>query len=729
MDLSSKPSNWDLERSPLRCPSRWITGPSRSGKTRRLIQVFEQGLSPGHPQGGGVRAVVPITPAVLILTANTTNQRDLSDRLFLEVGCRDPLVFKTPSGFIIDEVFLFWPLIFQALQLKAQFPLRLRPETEQELATTLWQRELDDLGLDTAGVMEYRFVRDTLDLLQLAGAGGFAPAEIAPRLSQGLAGDTWETKPEMSEKRGDLLHHWQQWCLERGLLSYGLIYDLYGRYLLGDRHYQRQLLRRYRGIFADDVDDYPALMADFLQTALTAEIPCVVTFNPNGQNRLGLNADPYALAQIQSTFAHCETLATAGGLGETLTPIMMKVIQSPSELIPLPPMVELLQICRGEEEPEFLPISRAALLRATAERLIKAVKQEGIAPGDIAVIGPGLDAIARYTLMEILKKQDIAVEPLNEQRPLITSPLVRALLTLLTLVYPGLGALIDRDRLAEMLVVLSDRQPGQIPPTAIDPVRAGLLSDHCYHFDPQHPRLLPVTDYPRWDRFGHQVVTAYNRIRDWLESQTQQIQESAPHPPIPPVVLNAAIEQFFNKTRTLSYGELAVLRGLMETAQHFWEVDTRLRQNEGVQRSPLETLSQFIQLLRRGTITANAYPAHRETGENAVLLATIYQYRNLRRSHRWHFWLDVGSNLWQSGGATDLFAHHCFLRENPGRPWTAEEQTERQTAKLTRVLADLTARIEERLILCHSELAVNGMEQRGPLSPLIDAAQIQGVLN
>jgi len=54
-----------------------------------------------------------------------------------------------------------------------------------------------------------------------------------------------------------------------------------------------------------------------------------------------------------------------------------------------------------------------------------------------------------------------------------------------------------------------------------------------------------------------------------------------------------------------------------------------------------------------------------------------------------------------------------------------EEATERQTAKLSRILADLTARIEERLILCHSELAVNGMEQRGPLSPLIDAALME----
>jgi hypothetical protein len=39
-----------------------------------------------------------------------------------------------------DEVILFWPLLIQLLNLRAQFPVRLRPETEQELATQLWHQ-------------------------------------------------------------------------------------------------------------------------------------------------------------------------------------------------------------------------------------------------------------------------------------------------------------------------------------------------------------------------------------------------------------------------------------------------------------------------------------------------------------------------------------------------------------------------------------------------------------
>ena len=58
---------------------------------------------------------------------------------------------------------MFLPLLFDRLKIKAQFPLRLRPETEQELATQLWHEEPDWDSLIAASG-EYRFVCQTLDL-------------------------------------------------------------------------------------------------------------------------------------------------------------------------------------------------------------------------------------------------------------------------------------------------------------------------------------------------------------------------------------------------------------------------------------------------------------------------------------------------------------------------------------------------------------------------------------
>ena len=107
--------------------------------------------------------------------------------------------------------------------------------------------------------------------------------------------------------------------------------------------------------------------------------------------------------------------------------------------------------------------------------------------------------------------------------------------------------------------------------------------------------------------------------------------------------------------------------------------------------------------------------------KKAVTLATIFQYRSSRRFHRWHFWLDAGSPLWAKGGAATLFGAPFFLQDRLGEPWTAEDEKLAEAERLRRILADLLSRVSEKVYLCHSDLAVNGQEQLGPLLPLVHA--------
>jgi hypothetical protein len=252
-------------------------------------------------------------------------------------------------------------------------------------------------------------------------------------------------------------------------------------------------------------------------------------------------------------------------------------------------------------------------------------------------------------------------------------------------------------------------------------VRAGLLADHCFEPHPDHPNLLPVMTYDRWDRLGYAATTAYGQILQWLDMQRSQQQQRLLPSPIS--LLDRAIQRFLWNGSNLPYDQLAALRELLETAQHYWEVDTRLRLGGGIDTPPHATIAEFIQLLRRGTITANPYPV-RPIGpaSRAVTLATIFQYRSSRRFHRWQFWLDAGSPLWLSGGAATLFGAPLFLQHRFGHPWTAEEARSADEERLRRILRDLLGRVGERVYLCHSDLAVNGQEQMGPLLPLVNAS-------
>jgi hypothetical protein len=717
-------------------------GPTRSGKTHRLIEQFVAWAEAA--KGYSQQAFqATLDPLFLIFAATGDNRLTLVDRITTETTGQYRFESTTPLGFFQDEVILFFPLLVQELGLKTQFPLRLRPETEQEMATQLWRSHLDEGHLEQAGVSEYYLVRRALDLLQIAATSGTPPEDLAAILQQGFTEQ--EGSLELWETMAVALRQWRSWCLERGLLTYGIVTELYWRYLLPHPTYQSHLRQRFQGVLADDVDEYPAIARPLFEFFLDQDIPVAFTYNPNGGIRLGLGADPYAMAELGDRCHQIERLSPdpSASLGNTWGMTLLEWLRDPMRLPALPPSFQSIQTQ-----------SRAELLRNIAEVIVDGVHTGEVQPQEVAVIAPGLDAIAQYTLREILTSKGIPVRSLNDQQPLASSPLIRSLLTLLTLIYPGLGQMLNGEAIAEMLVLLSQvplvnrETPGEALSMeyAIDPVRAGLLIDHCYVPDLENPRLLSVDSFARWDRLGYQAAQVYGAILQWIEVQKEQQQQRLL--PSPVVLLDRAIQRFLYGGSHLPYDQLASLRELMETAQHYWEVVTRLRQydeqtseiaseqstestepaepsqSSTPQSSPSITVSvqNFIELLRKGTITADPYPV-RPMGKakQAVTLATIYQYRGDRRSHRWQFWLDASSPLWLSGGGP-LFGAPLFQQKWSGRPLTAAEILAADQQRLQRQVLDLLCRTEERVYLCHSDLATNGQEQAGPLLPLVNAA-------
>lgn len=721
-----------LELEIVSSDSIWIVGASRSGKTTRLIEQFciwSKAVKPlsakvSSSLGSGYRRIGQTGPAILVLAANGENRLELADRLTVATQGKYTFNSTTPFGFFEQEVMLFWPLLVESLDLRAQFPIRLQPETELELATRVWRRELDEGILQQIGVSPNRMVRRTLDLLQLAAVSGIAIEQIPTILEQGFAQEGGSS--HLWTSMGDLLGRWREWCLRRGFLTYGIICELYWRYLLQNEIYQEHLADRYQAVIADDVDDYPAITRDLCEFLLLRGAKGAFTYNPDGGVRLGLGADMEYMAQLETRCTRVENLDRQAGLAADVGELAVNLTVNSHNFYPfglsLPESVRSIQTT-----------SRAQLLRETAEIISEAVKSKAAEPGDIAIIAPGIDAIARYTLTEILARDNIATESLNDQRPLSSTPAIRALLTLLALVYPGLGRLVDRDAFAEMLVVLGSQRsrPGEEGwegeannpkskiqnPKSIDPVRAGLIADHCFCPDLDRPQLLPITAFSRWDRLGHRAAAAYEQIVEWIEEQRTQQQERLLPSPIS--LLDRAIQKFLIFDRYLAYDRLAALRELMETATHYWEIDGRMQQIEPKASGDSETIARFIQLLRQGTVTANPFPVRPDGGDSqTVTLANIFQYRSSRRAHKWHFWLDAGSSLWLEGGAATLFAAPLFWRSRSGRSWQTEDEEVEGEQRLRRILVDLLSRCSQ-LYLCHSELAVNGQEQAGPLMPLI----------
>lgn len=696
-----------------------MSGGTRSGKTSVLIAQFQAWMTAQIPLAADTY------PGVLVLSAIGDNRLILSDRLEEATQAKVPFRSTTPLGFFEREVLLFWPLLVKKLALTAQFPVRLRPENEQELARVLWRSQLDEATSRT-GMREGKLVRRLLDLYQLAAFGSIGLGEIPEMLKLFLGEDSLELPFNFSADSGweaervvEMLQAWRSWCLERGFLNYGILTELYAQHLLPDKAYQTSLCARTRAVFADDVDEYPPVMRSVFEAVVSGGSELVCTFNPEGGIRVGLGADPAVMLAFyhaaESAAESVETLELPGAptvCADQALAQILQLVQEPMFLPPaLPDCIQTLQTS-----------TRAQLLRSTANTIAAGIESGQVRAQDVAIVAPGLDPISRYALTQMLSARGIRVHHLNEQRPLMAVPLIRSLLTLLSLVYPHLGRLISRDAVAEMLAVFGSCDWFGAGAITIDPVRSGLLADHCFEPDADHPKLLPSTVFPRWDRLGYPATKAYEAIVTWIELQKDQLEQRLLPSPI--VLLDRAIQTFLRGGASLPMEQIASLRELLDMATHYWEVDRRVRQFDSQSLPPSATVQSLILLLRSGAVTANPYPIKPVgAAADAVTIASVFQYRLERSAHRWQFWFDAGSGRWLDG-VDALFASPLFLTQWTGRVWTAEDTLKMNEQRLIRIVRDLLLRADDRVFLCFSDLATNGQEQMGVLVPVVNSAML-----
>jgi len=659
--------------------NKWIEGTSLSGKSEYLVQQFLRIQQYCNEIKNNQ------TPSVLVFSVDAEAREKLRNRLALASDGKT-CIAVTPLSFFRNEVMLFFPLLMKKLNLQSQFPILLRVENEQDLATQLWADQFDR-NLKMAGVTNMRLTRRILDLFLLAAYSGRPLEDISQILKDGLG----LADQELYKEIAIALNKWREYCWKNGLLTYGIITELFGRYLLPDSKYQASLKSRYQYLLMDDVDEYPAIACELALVMLNQGAKGIFTYNPNGASRLGLGADPdYWRSQVAGI---CEIESLAERVNSLAQSNIESILNIANDPFYIPDQDQIENFITIETR------SRGSLLRTVAEVIATAIASMQIAPKDIAIIAPGLDNIASYALREILTKKDIPIICLSDQHPLSNSAQVRSLLTLFTLIYPHLGHLVTRDQVAEMLTSID---------LGIDPVRAGLLSDRYFVPDTSEPKLLSSQNYSEAYRLGYETSKSYEQIRAWI-SQQQELRSLSPL-----LLLDRAIQKFLVPQK-LDYEKLANLQELLETAQYYWQIGYRLGWQDR------QILIGFIDLIRTGIVTANPQ-APSTYQENSVTLATIYQYRMAHTQHRWQFWLDAGSPLWPQGGSAALFAAPLFLQAWQGEVLSSDYENMMNKHRLERLLQDLIYRADQKIYLCYSELNTAGQEQIGELIALKDIA-------
>jgi hypothetical protein len=158
-----------------------------------------------------------------------------------------------------------------------------------------------------------------------------------------------------------------------------------------------------------------------------------------------------------------------------------------------------------------------------ADRVSRLVHEDGLAPGNIAVLAPFLSDALRFALTEKLDEFGIPVRTHRPSRQLREEPAARCLLTLAKLAHPGWRRLPPPADVAHSL---------SLSIAELDPVRARILADIVYRTKGGQPALTPFHQIvpAMQERISYLLGGRYDELRQWLQTNTAQAGAASPLP-------------------------------------------------------------------------------------------------------------------------------------------------------------------------------------------------------
>ncbi|MCB0152557.1 MAG: hypothetical protein KDE01_33480, partial [Caldilineaceae bacterium] len=324
------------------------------------------------------------------------------------------------------------------------------------------------------------------------------------------------------------------------------------------------------------------------------------------------------------------------------------------------------------------------------------VREEGVAPGEIAILAPFVSDALRFSLQTTLERYGIALATHRPSRPLEAEPAARTLLTLARLAHPLWGMAPAPADVTLALTVAVER---------LDPVRASLLSAIVY---PPRRRtnelgtFAAVNEEMR-ERISYAAGEAYDRLREWLYTYRA---EALPLP----------LDQFFARLfgEVLSqpgfgfhedYDAARVASQLVESARKFrWALEDEPAGSPDSGRVG----RTYVHMAESGAIGALYLPGWQAPAD-AVFLAPAYTFLLRNRAVDVQFWLDIGSTGWWERLYQPLTHPYVLSARWPlDTAWTDRDEYNTRQETMRRLLLGLVRRTRQRIYLGASDYSESG---------------------
>jgi hypothetical protein len=345
-------------------------------------------------------------------------------------------------------------------------------------------------------------------------------------------------------------------------------------------------------------------------------------------------------------------------------------------------------------------------LHTVAGQVSALVQEQGVPPGEIALLAPFMTDALRFALAQALGRRGIPSYSRRPSRALADEPAARCLLTLAKLAHPAWGLVPPRTDVAHALLAAVD---------GMDLVRAWHLTAIAYR--PGGTRdaqgagtaLVPFEQIRAQEqlRITYLLGNRYEALRTWLV-------DYAAGPALP---LDHFFGRLFDEVLSAPGYVFRHDRDSAAVTAHLMDSARRFRQTVG-EEEPF-TSGSFATMVERGVVAAQYLPATLEAPD-AVLLAPAFTFAMGNRPVEVQFWLNLSSPTWARRLYQPLTHPYVLTRRWPeGAAWTDGHEDEANRRTLYRLALALIRRCRRLIYLADSTYSERGFEEHGMLQQAI----------
>lgn len=473
----------------------------------------------------------------------------------------------------------------------------------------------------------------------------------------------------------------RKFCLKNRVVDYSLLITLYNRELLDNKVYLSDLKNRYDYLFVDDLEKTVPAGQNLFDKILDRTDRGYMAFNPEeGINRF-FGGNPFAAKEkflSKAEIIELDSSYTASKEARKMAEELKESVFS-GEFLTVDYIVE-------EIDTEL----RGDMLVKTAEKVVELI-DNGIKPGEIAIIAPTVDKVMEFTLEHFFEKRGYSLYNLKSSKRLVDIPFAQALITLTILTNPTWNINLDYSSLHHTLSLV----------LKLDPIRSGLLTDEIF----KNSFIFPdLDDTELRDEIGFANSEKYEHLKKWIEEKK---------------VREIEIDHFFQ----LVFGELLAplspteedifaCRQMIDSIKKFKNVVGSFKEFE-----EKELGKDFIDMIYNGTLAAEVLYKKDDITDN-ILLSTPYKFLVTPEieSVKYLFLLDISSEGWLKSIAKELSNPYIFSPQwRDEKKWDDELDQNLRKKQLIEFLQSVLSRSKKGVFLVDSYLDSRGWEQEGRL--------------